>query len=483
MAANVTPEIRPAFDYIRSLERPYTQTNNAVAALGRMDYQFADASRLTARYSGSRNNADNAVSAGSAWLPQTPNSLPSNGTEKDNTGTASVQWTSILPHLLLNDFRSTYSAEDRVRDANSAGPAIEAGVIGNLGTRYDLPSRTKDYRLQFADSLTIQRSLHSVSLGVDYSLLHVNQHAGTDQYGTFAIQSSDVRSILSILSRSGGPAGNRFDDPSVVYDRQVGNAVLDTRAQQLAFFAQDEWRARPNLAISYGLRWEGQFNPSPQTGNTFLINNLRGFKFPLGSVDPTQLRTELNQWAPRVAAAWNAGGNGRTVVRGSAGIFYGQTPLAFYADALNDFGPAGGNLSVQIAPHSGATVYQQFARAGFDLNQSPINQLPVLSASDVWTRIAGQPNQFAQANVFTTSGNNFRNPRSLQAAGSIEHRTSGGLILSYQFNLLNSLHLPRVVDFNVPSPIVRPGDLSLLPFFGLRSGTARPTPTWARYMF
>ncbi|MGI8991487.1 MAG: hypothetical protein ACR2I2_18125 [Bryobacteraceae bacterium] len=122
------------------------------------------------------------------------------------------------------------------------------------------------------------------------------------------------------------------------------------------------------------------------------------------------------------------------------------------------------------------TVYQQFARAGFDLNHAALNQLPILGIPDVWTRIAGQPNQFAQANVFTTSGNNFRNPRSLQVAASIEHRTVGGIVLSYQFNLLNTVHLPRVVDFNVPEPTVRPGDLSLRPFFGLRSGTPRPNP-------
>ncbi|MGI8991488.1 MAG: TonB-dependent receptor [Bryobacteraceae bacterium] len=341
IAANVAPDIRPAYDYFRSLEGPYTQTNNAIAGLGRVDYQFHDASRFTGRFSGSRNLAANAISAGAAWIPQTPDALSNNGTEEDNIRTASAQWTSVLPHLLLNDLRFTYSGEDRARQANSISPTVEAGVIGSFGTRFDLPLRTEDYRLQMADSLTIQRGLHSVVLGTDYSLLHVSQHAGMNQYGAFEIQGSDVRSLLSILSRSGGPGGNRFDDPNVVYRRQAGNAAIDTRANQIALFAQDEWRVPPNLTISYGLRWEGQVNPSPATGNAFLVDNVRAFPFPLGGVDPTRLRSELNQWAPRIAAAWNAGGDGRTVVRASAGTFYGQTPLAFYANALNNFSPAG----------------------------------------------------------------------------------------------------------------------------------------------
>jgi hypothetical protein len=96
--------------------------------------------------------------------------------------------------------------------------------------------------------------------------------------------------------------------------------------------------------------------------------------------------------------------------------------------------------------------------------------------ADVWASIAGRPNQFAQSNVFTTSADSLRDPRSLQFTGSIEHRLGRGLLLSYQLNYLNTVHLPRIVDHNVPPPMVQAGDQSLRPFFGLRSGTPRPNP-------
>ena len=476
IAGGVTANIRPAYDYFRSLEGPFSQTNNAFAVLGRLDYQFRDASRLTGRFSESRNNAENAVSSGTSWIPQTTSALSNNGTEEDSVRTATLQWTSILPHALLNDVRFAYSAEQRASRANSATPDVQAGVIGDFGTQFNLPLQTDDYRLQFADSLTVQRGLHNVVLGADYSLLHVNHYDGANQYGTFGLSGSNVASLLSILSRTGGPEGNRFDDPSVVYLRQVGNAQVDARAHQMAFFGKDEWRALPRLTVGYGVRWEAQLNPSPDAANAFLVSNVRGYPFPFGRLDPTRLSNQLNHWAPRASIAWNVSGSGTTVIRAGAGVFYGQTPLGFYADALNNFGAAGGNLSLQIAPVGGLTVYQQFARAGFDLNRIPLNQLPIMSVGDVWIKIAGQPNQFAQANVFTTSGMNFHDPRSFQLAFSIEHQVTSGLTLSYQFNQLNTVHLPRVVDFNVPQPTVRPGDLSLRLFFGLRSGTPRPNP-------
>jgi hypothetical protein len=473
---SLTPGIIPAYNYFQSLEGPFTQTNNAFAALVRLDYQLRDSSRLTGHFSVSRNHAENAAADGTSWLPVTSSALSNNGTEQDFVRTGVVQWTSILPHGVLNDLRFTYSGEQMASIANSASPEVQAGIIGSFGTQSTLPIHTDDYRLQFGDSLTIQRGLHSFAFGGDYNLLHANHHDGMNQYGTFVISDPDVSSVLTILSNSGGASGNRFDDPSVVYLRQVGNSQMDAYGQQFSLFAQDEWRAHPRLTVSYGLRWDAQLNPQPSTSNAFLVNNVLNYPFPLGQVNPTGIRNQLNQWAPRASIAWNVTESGKTVVRAGTGFFYGETPLAFYAGAVNNFGAAGGDLSLQIAPTNGMTVYQQFERAGINLNQTPLNQLPILSVPQVWEQIAGEPNQFAQSNVFTTSGANFRNPRSLQMTGSIEHQFSSGLIISYQFNHLNTVHLPRVVDFNVPEPFVEPGDLSLRPFFGLRSGTPRPNP-------
>jgi hypothetical protein len=70
-----------------------------------------------------------------------------------------------------------------------------------------------------------------------------------NQFGTFVVSGSDVVSLLSTLSASGGAGGNRFDDPSGVYLRQVGNASVEARAHQVAFFGQDEWRVQPRLTI------------------------------------------------------------------------------------------------------------------------------------------------------------------------------------------------------------------------------------------
>ena len=115
---------------------------------------------------------------------------------------------------LLNELRAQYSREEFPRTANSESPNVDAGVIGNFGTRSFLPATTSDYRAQLADGLTLLRGNHTFKFGFDYSYIGVSQRFGSNQFGTFVVSGSDVRSTLQILSRSGGPEGNRFDHPT-----------------------------------------------------------------------------------------------------------------------------------------------------------------------------------------------------------------------------------------------------------------------------
>jgi hypothetical protein len=466
----VTADIAPAYNHFRSLERSFDQTNNVGAAFGRLDYQFAGGNRLSTRYNHSQNRAQNALLPGSTQETQVNQALATNGNAFDYTDTASAQFTAMLP-AAVNDLRFEYSHERQPQTANSASPYVAAGSIGSFGTNPNLPANLSDYRLQISDSVSIVRGRHDLSFGADYSYISALSLAGANQYGSFIINSTDTTAILQTLS---GTAVNRFDDPSVTYLRQVGDLRLDANAHQTALFARDNWRLASAFTLNLGLRWEGQFNPSPKTDNSFLVDNVRNFSFPLGRVDPTVIRSRLNQWAPRLSFVWDPAGKGKTVVRGSAGLFYGQTPLAWYAGPINNFSSTPSDLTLQIAPLGLNSIYNQFLAGGFNLNAAPLSNLPVFSVPDVWINVAGKPNPFAQASVITTSANNFRNPRAGQLSLVVQHQISDGLVLDYQLLHINAVHLERNVDFNVPAPVIQPGDLSLRPFFGLNSGTLRP---------
>ena len=117
----------------------------------------------------------------------------------------------------------------------------------------------------------------------------------------------------------------------------MGNLALDFSTDELAFYAQDTWRLSSAFTFNYGLRWEGAWNPTPEANNDFMLNALNGFQFPLGTVDPTQIPDQLSQWGPRVGFAWDATGDGRTVVRGYSGVYYARTPAIIWAAPMNNF--------------------------------------------------------------------------------------------------------------------------------------------------
>ncbi len=160
---------------------------------------------------------------------------------------------------------------------------------------------------------------------------------------------TNTLTLLDIYS-AGGPIANRFDTADSTYRRQIGNLRLDFPTQEIAFYAQDTWKLRPNFTINYGLRWEGAANPTPEANNEFMLNALRGVSFPNQgkTVDPTQIPDQWNQWGPRVGFAWDVANDGRTVVRGYSGLYYARSPAILFAAPMNNFRVPPGDLSPQL---------------------------------------------------------------------------------------------------------------------------------------
>jgi hypothetical protein len=82
-----------------------------------------------------------------------------------------------------------------------------------------------------------------------------------------------------------------------MFTMSSGTPTSKVSQTDAGLFAGDDWRARPSLTLSYGLRYEAQSNFG-------------------GAAD----------WAPRVGIAWQV--NKKTVVRGGAGAFYDRIPLS-----------------------------------------------------------------------------------------------------------------------------------------------------------
>ncbi|MBK5294795.1 MAG: TonB-dependent receptor [Acidobacteriia bacterium] len=469
-----------ALNFLKGEEKGFTQTNDALAFTARGDYQTAGGQRLTLRYNVSDGTGVNAASVNSALSPFTNRAISNDGTEKDRTHTGTAQYTHLFSPTVLNDLRFTGTYELRPRLSNSESPQVDFRTIGYFGARNFLPATQDDLRIQISDSLSLTRGAHTIKVGFDYSLVSASQVFGLNQYGGFTVVGPNVDTLLRILSVS--PGRNRFDDRSVTYSRQLGNMTAAFNMTQAAVFVQDSLRLRSNLSLDFGLRWEGQFNPSPETTNTALLNTVKGFRFPNGSaLDPATIPDSTRQIMPRIGFAWTPKpGSYRTVVRGHAGMFYAATPLVLMAGPTNNFRLPAGDVSITLSPTATQTVYQQLAAVGVDLNRSPLGALPVIPLETVQRASAlalgATLDPFAGAALIAMP-TDFRNPRSFQTGVGMESEVVRNLVIGGQFNLVNTVNLERNRDYNLPPPFVKANDASLRPSYGLQTGILRPLPS------
>jgi hypothetical protein len=443
------------------------------------------------------NTALNSVTAGTSLTPTTNSALSNNGTEGDSSYTVVGQLTSFVNSTTVNEFRGQYSKENRPRLANSLSPLIQA-VYGTFGTVSFLPTTESDYRVQFADNLTLLRGSHTWKVGGEYNFVKASQLFAQRQFGNFSFSGfgtdrDSIIQLLRILSTGGNTttagansvisgAGvldpvNRFDDTRVRYARQLGNGLLTLSSPQFAAYGQDSWRVRPNLTVNFGLRYEAQIMPQPDTSNATVTNAVLNANLPLGNVDPRVIPSQKNQWAPRGGFAWDPWNNGKGVIRGYAGIYYAAAPILTLAAPLNNFRTPFGDVSLTL-PSTGLptalnTVYKQFLSIGINLNSFPLGSLPVLSVAQlnqILTNISAAggttPNVLNGLTVIA-GGQNFKNPRSYQFGAAFERELARGLTVGASYDYVKTTRLNFNLDHDLPTPIIRPGDLSLRPCFGI----------------
>jgi len=497
-----TAATQEAFDFYQSLQEPYQQTNDAKAFLVRGDYEINQSHRFNARFSWNRSEAKNAVSVGNALFPTISSALSNNGTEIDKLYTIMGQFTSIFNANMVNEARGQFAREERPRPANAREPLVTNGTLGNFGTVNFLGDNTEfDRRFQISDNLTWTKNSHTFKFGGEYNHSFVSQLFGFNQFGTFSLSGSNVPVLLDILSFSPGVATgvvNRFDCISsitacgginVSYFRQIGNLQASYNGDELAFFGQDSWRIRPNLTLNYGLRWEEQYNPSPQADNTTLVNKVKGFVFPSGaSYDPTRIPDSGNQWGPRFGFAWDPMSDGKMVIRGYSGIYFARTPLLLFASPINNFRSTPGDVSVTLPFNTAGlapgnplktcqTIYCQFNLIGVDLNKFTLDKLPVLSVaqiSEIATKLGVSPDPFFNAQLISVAPD-FKNPKSYQAGVGIEREVLPGLTLAADFTYVKAVHLERNRELNIPLPTI--AATTLRPVYGVSTGTKlRPNP-------
>ena len=235
---------------------------------------------------------------------------------------------------------------------NAGLPIMLVSGIAQLGANSSDPRHRVDSNDQVIDNFSWKLNKHEMKFGFDSHRTTIQQFFDKDFRGELKFSGGGAAPLSTPLQDF--LAG--FVDSGFQY---FGDTIRHTYENNFGFYLQDSYRITPRLTLNYGLRWDyfgvmGEKNnlmsnitsvsPAPGTG-TFTLTQL-------GQPGLSQLyNPDYHDFAPRLSAAWDVTGKGRTVVRAGYGIFFdafsqdmalGHLPYSPFFDpgpAYNNIGP------------------------------------------------------------------------------------------------------------------------------------------------
>jgi len=194
-------------------------------------------------------------------------------------------------------------------------PATSVGGFSQIGATSSIPRNRVDSNWHAVDNYSWKTGKHDVKFGYEFrrtTIMQVIDHNfrgtlsfGNDVFGPVSDnQLSSLQAFLEMI-----PDGGK---------QVTGNSLRHTFQNSHAFFVQDSFRLTPRLTLNYGVRWD-YFGVTGEKGNQFYTYDAATDD----NVATSQLYAkDYNNFAPRVAFAYDVTGKGQTVIRGGWGLFY-----------------------------------------------------------------------------------------------------------------------------------------------------------------
>jgi Carboxypeptidase regulatory-like domain len=406
----------------RSVLAPSQRTSFSL----RLDDQWSTKNSLTARYSWFDSQQDN---AGIGRIALQSNAYSSRIGEH----VFQVSNTSALSPRAVNELRAQYSKYNTRFTAGNLSPTVSVldsfvGGGASIG-----PSHTSQNRFEILNYVSVSRRTQVIRFGARVRTILFSDTSSQNFNGNFIFAGG----LAPRLNAQNGIVGNASGQPGLItisslerYRRTLlfsqqgfsdaavrqlgggasqfllssGNPAANLVQADLALFAEDNWRVRPNLTLGFGLRYEVQ-------------NHL----------------ADWSDLAPRLSLAWalpsGSAKKRKVVLRFGTGLFYDR-----YSE----------NLVLQTIRFNGATQHQFMIN-----NPNFFPTVPALLALTAQTPIE----TIRQADA------RLRAPRIFEGSAGIEFQLPGKSVVSLTYRTTRGVHLLRSRNTTAPLPGVQSATL------------------------
>jgi Carboxypeptidase regulatory-like domain len=313
-------------------------------------------------------------------------------------------------------------------------PSITVNGVTGFGDGFALGDFVQ-HNYHWRDVLTHIQGSHSLRFGYD------GWHGDDLAYfaGTHDQPSFSFNNLLDLVE------DNVYSETGLAYNPVTGKPAQGNYGYQstiAGLFAEDTWKAKPNVTVTYGLRWDDFGNPYVALQGTTLANFHLGsgqtFDQQIASGFLKQQNHVLNQpiwnvWSPRIGVAWDPSKNGSWVVRGGFGMYHDMPTLGNMENGLNSNPPG---FIVPTFFSNGTTAAPIFALG--NSNTIPFGfPYPAFQGSPLNAQggIVGSQAAIGGVDVNLTA------PTTFNYSFTVEHKLIGDLVASLGYAGSNTYNL------------------------------------------
>ena len=403
-----------AYNYLQARANNYTVTLNQNTYLGKLDYNINSKNQLSARWNRQRFTAGNQENfSGTSALEHT-------GDSTTHSDTATFALTTTITNSLINQLRFTLLRDKEPGAANSALPEGQVKQGGQtlliVGRNSFSPRETTIKRQQYADAVTWVQGRNTIKFGGDAVVDKIFNYFPGNFSGIYVFNSlRDFGVSLGACGTGANPACTGTYNQAFAGAGTTGPKT-NPDILQIAGFAQDDIRLRSNLTVNLGVRYDVQSVKQPGVQNPTAL---------AAGYDTSKIDISKNEWAPRLGFAYTPTANGKLVLRGGYGIFYGNTPSLMIGTAHSNNGINVGTFT--LAP------------------QSYLASIPTTNTANC--TVVPTPS-FCIPSIYVFQ-KDFHNPAIQQGNFGVEYALAQDLSMNVTYLWVKSTHLQRTADQNL----------------------------------
>jgi hypothetical protein len=344
------------FNYDPGEYENYKNNTQSDRFLVRLDYNLSKNHKLSLRYNYLKSfrdvNPSTSNSSGGRASGASTMIFSGNRYEIHNDiNSVVLELNSVIGSHMSNNFIAGWTGFKDYRAGKSIPfPMVDILNAGTTWTSFGFEQFTANNTLntdvyQVSDNFSMYLGKHSITAGASFEYFKFENGYMPQYYGYYRFPSLTAFYNNINGSRTTANAPSYYQ---LQYSAIAGDAAPMARLKsaQLGVYAQDEWKVRPNLKVTAGLRIDVPFYPGDLAKNT----KVEAMEFLKGDgsvekIDVSKLPKTAMMFSPRLGFNYDVFGDRTTQIRGGAGVFTGRIPFVWVSNQMSNNGLMWGKIS------------------------------------------------------------------------------------------------------------------------------------------